>query len=120
MIMFLRKILLAALVAAPLAWSPATVFAQERGTERAAVATAQANATAGWTNSRATNRPSELPAGVAARFQGETLPPGIDRTRPQTAPVPEPVTEPCPVEAMFVNGQLVFVDCNGDVVNPMG
>jgi hypothetical protein len=34
--------------------------------------------------------------------------------------VPEPVTEPCPVEAMFVNGQLVFVDCNGDVVNPMG
>jgi hypothetical protein len=34
--------------------------------------------------------------------------------------VTEPTPETCPVEATFVDGWLVFVDCNGNVVNPIG
>ena len=85
--MLLRKALLAALVVAPFLYSPSEASAQ-RGLDRAAVATARAEEVGAGQNSQA---PQDLPAGVARRFSGQTLPPGIRRTRPQ----PEaPPTEP--------------------------
>lgn len=102
--MLLRKVLLVAVVAAPLAWTPTPVDAQARGLDRAAEATANADAVAGWTKSNAAKRrPADLPPGIAKRFDGgQTLPPGIDRTRPSdpaplpAEPEPEPESEPEP------------------------
>ena len=86
--MLLRKVFLAAVVVAPLAWTPAPVSAQQ-GLDRAEVATAQADAVAAGTKSRA---PKGLPLGIAKRFEGQTLPPGISRrsTIPEAAPEPQP------------------------------
>ena len=82
--MFVRKLIIAAALVAPLAWSPANLSAQSRGLDRAAVATATAEQNAGWTNGNATGRPTAVPTGVANAHGDGTLPPGISRTR-QTA-----------------------------------
>jgi hypothetical protein len=111
--MLLRKVLFAAIVAAPLAWSAAPVSAQERGLSRADASTAQAEAVAGWTNNRAANRPTELPAGISNVFgAGATLPPGIRRT----FPVSESEDECSGWTVIIVDGAIVIVDCNGNVV----
>jgi len=82
----LRKALIAALVVAPFMYSPSEASAQT-GLDRAAVATARAQEVGAAQNSHARQ---DMPAGVAERFAGQTLPPGIRWTRPE----PEaPVTE---------------------------
>ena len=112
--MLLRKVLLAAVVVAPMAWSPATVSAQARGLDRAAAATAQADAVAGWTKNRAAKRPKSLPPGVARGFVGQTLPPGISRTRPAPEPAPEAEPDPtCEPGIVLVNGLPVLIECDG-------
>ena len=123
--MLLRRALLVAVVVAPLAWTPAPVSAQQ-GLDRAAVATAQADAVAGWTKNRATRRPTELPRGVAKVFAGQTLPPGISRRFPvpQAAPEPEPEPQPepdeCVTELVFVNGLPMLRDCDGNLSPLLG
>jgi len=83
--MLLRKALIAALVVAPFVYSPSDASAQT-GLDRAAVSTARAVEVGAAQNSHARQ---DLPAGLVGR---ETLPPGINWTRP--APVEEePVTE---------------------------
>lgn len=110
--MLLRRILFAAIVAAPLAWSPAPVSAQEQGLSQADASTAQAEAVAGWTNNRAANRPTNVPKGISSVFgAGATLPPGIRRT----FPIPEPGEE-CGWTVIIVDGAIVIVDCNRNVV----
>jgi hypothetical protein len=70
--------------------SPSELSAQT-GLDRAAAATARAEEEGAAQNSHAQQ---DVPAGVLRRFAGQTLPPGIRRTRPQpTEPDPEP-TEP--------------------------
>lgn len=123
--MFLRTILLAAAVTAPLAFQPTSASAQSRGLDRAAVATARAESVAGWTKNRAAKRPSAIPKGVGKVFGGGTLPPGIRRTRqPAASPPPPPAAEPgdgeCGMDLVFVDGQLVYQDCNGGVVGMPG
>jgi hypothetical protein len=114
--MLFRRVLLAALVAAPLAWSPAPMSAQERGLSKAQASTAQAESVAGWTNNRAVNRPTTVPKGISNAFGAEgTLPPGIRHTFPAPAPAPPPDSEPCtPYSVIIVDGAFVTVDCNGD------
>lgn len=67
-----RTILVAALLSAPLALSPASASAQERGVDRAATASAAA---------AATNSPAELPPGMANMPADQALPPGMLLTR---------------------------------------
>jgi molybdopterin biosynthesis enzyme len=81
--MLLRKIMLAAFVLTPLAASPAKASAQDNGLERAASASAQADAVVGVAKSSAAKRPTRLPPGIAKVFTGETLPPGTNRAFPQ-------------------------------------
>jgi hypothetical protein len=129
--MLLRnKILLAALVAASLTWSPAAVSAQERGLDRAATATARADEVLSG-KTQGAKKEKDMPAGIARRFDGATLPPGIQRTRPTPAPAPAPQPEPAPEpqpapaptecawEVVMVDGMLVLRGCNGSVV-PLG
>ena len=122
--MWLRKILLAAAVAVPLAWSPAPLDAQQ-GLDRAETATAQADEVAGWTHKKAPKAEKGLPPGIAARHEaGETLPPGIRRTRdvpeadvqpePEVEPDPEPQPEPCSDTLVFDGVQWWVEDCNGN------
>ncbi len=115
--MWIRKILVAALVAAPLALSPVSASAQERGAERAA---AVSNATGGPTV-------TQLPAGIAKKVdKGGVVPFGIDRRysppappvapQPQPQPEPEPQPEePCSTTIVFINGQFFVQDCNGNL-----
>lgn len=113
--MFKRIALMTALLVAPLALSPDSVDAQERGMERAAAATADA---------QATGRPDAPPPGMDKR--SGSLPPGILLTR--GAPAEEPGTEPapdaepgsdveeCPAELKLVDGTMKLVDCHGNVL----
>ena len=121
--MLLRRVLLAAVVVAPLVWTPAPVSAQQ-GLDRAAAATAQADAVAGWTKNRAAKRPTDLPRGIAKRFEGQTLPPGISRTFPvhEAAPEakPEPEPDECVTELVFVNGLPMLRDCDGNLTPLFG
>lgn len=114
--MFKRIALMTALLVAPLALSPDSVDAQERGMERAAAATVDA---------QATGRPDAPPPGMDKR--SGSLPPGILLTRgapaeePATEPAPdaEPEPEPdetCPVTLELVDGMMKPVDCNGNVL----
>lgn len=73
--MFKRIVLAAALLVAPLALTPMSVDAQERGQE-----TAAASAESGLTTSEANGRSTTLPRGLENR-PGEELPPGIMMTR---------------------------------------
>jgi len=127
--MLLRRVLLAAVVVAPLVWTPAPVSAQQ-GLDRAAAATAQADAVAGWTKNRAAKRPTDLPRGIAKRFEGQTLPPGISRTfpvheaAPEAQPEPKPEPDPEPdegvTELVFVNGLPMLRDCDGNLTPLFG
>lgn len=87
--MLLRKVLFVAIAVAPLVLSPTTVEAQNRGLDRATVASADGQERAEAHGKRANKRHGGLPAGVAKRFEGQALPPGIRRTRRAPAPVPE-------------------------------
>ena len=110
--MLLPKILLAAIVAAPLVWSPVPVSAQERGLPQAEASTAQAEAVAGWTNNRAANRPTDVPKGISNVFgAGATLPPGIRRTFPAPA-----ADEECGWTVVIIDSAIVVVVCTGKVV----
>jgi hypothetical protein len=97
--MLLRKVLFTAVLAAAVS-TPAQLTAQERGLDRAA--TASANGDANSAKAQSGKAQSGLPRGIAKRFEGETLPPGIRRTRGDSEPVdvePEPdpeVEEPDP------------------------
>ncbi len=110
--MLLRRLLFAAMIAAPMVWSPAPVSAQEQGLSQAEQSTAQAETVAGWTNNRAANRPTDVPKGISNVFgAGATLPPGIRRTFP--APAED---EECGWTVVIIDGAIVVVDCNGNVV----
>ena len=111
--MLLRRVLFAAIVAAPLAWSPSPVSAQEQGLSQAEASTAQAEAVAGWTNNRAAKRPTDVPKGISRVFEeGATLPPGIRRT----FPAPAEDEECSGWTVVIIDGAIVIVDCNGNVV----
>ncbi|MSR21603.1 MAG: hypothetical protein EXR91_11630 [Gemmatimonadetes bacterium] len=101
-LMRLRNIVLAAAVAVPLAWTSAPVSAQQRGLDRAAVATARADSVVDANNNSESRRPAEPPKGIVRRF-GEglanMLPPGIRRwfsSEPEPVPEPVPLPEPVP------------------------
>lgn len=117
--MVLRKVILAALVCAPLAMHATPVEAQRRGVDQAAEATAQAESVAGWTKNQAAKRPDALPAGVQKVFGSGTLPPGMSRTREVAAPPTggEAPTEPseCATEVVVVDGLLWIQDCHGNL-----
>lgn len=128
--MRVRMTVLTVMTGVALAWSPAEASAQDTGLERAAVATANAEAVAGWQNGKSEKDRSEKPRGIARVFGGMTLPPGIRRLfggdDPEPQPEPEietpPTEEPpqeCTSDLAFIDGQLVYVDCNGNVsMNP--
>lgn len=111
-----HKILMAALVAAPMMLVPAHVDAQQRGSDRAAAAQ--------------DNRPSEAPEGLRKAMDGRTAPAALERRFPDLAPQPEPVLQPepapapapapvedCPTSTTITpDGQFVTVDCHGNVV----
>ena len=88
--MWLRKILIAAAVVAPLALSPMDVFAQGRGAERSAAAHSQAAAVENGTHQLGGPTITELPAGIERVFAGRDLPPGLARRYSPPAPEPEP------------------------------
>jgi len=109
---FLHKILVAALVVAPMALAPTDAAAQQRGPDRAQVAGGEASAMA-------------APSGLQPAFEGRTPPAVLQRVFPglfpQAAPEPAPELEPEPEEECdtglgMVNGELVIVDCHGNVV----
>lgn len=110
-----QKILMAALVAAPMMLVPAHVDAQQRGSDRAAAAQE--------------NRPSEAPEGLRKAMEGRTPPAALQRRFPDLAPQPEPVVEPepapapepapeedCPTTVTFGPTGPIEVDCHGNVV----
>ena len=116
--MSLRKILITAAVAVPLALAPAQASAQQgRGAEAR-----------GQTQQYASQTVTQLPSGIAQRVErGGTIPTGIDRRyappapepvpdvvpEPEPEPVPEP--EPCETTVIFYNGGLALQDCNGNI-----
>ena len=114
--MWLRKILVAAAVVAPLALAPVDALAQERGSERAA---AVSNASGGPTV-------TTLPAGIQRNVeQGGVVPFGIARRyapvvpeaepEPQPEPEPEPEPEPCETTIVMIGFALYVQDCNGQL-----
>jgi hypothetical protein len=125
--MWLRKILLAAAVVAPLAWSSTPVSAQEDGLEQAATATAQASDVAGWNHKKTPNPEKDLPAGFADYEAGQALPPGLDWSRnvaeadaepevqQDTEPEPEVPPEECSTTLVFIDFQPYLQDCNGNL-----
>ena len=116
--MLLPRILLAAIVAAPLAWSPVHVSAQERGLSRAENSTAQAVAV-GLTYDHAQNRPTYVPKGISKAFGAAAtlLPPGVSLRF--HAPVDEYVDEEeCEgwTFKTFDDGTWGAEDCDGNRV----
>lgn len=93
--MFVRRLLMAALVAAPLAWNPADLAAQQRAPAPQASPNGQAAAAARAGNSEVSKRPT-VPPGIEKAFPGKDLPPGIQRAFPNARPEPEPEPEPAP------------------------
>lgn len=115
--MLKRVALMTALLVAPLALSPDSVDAQERGMEQATAAAANGLAT-----SAENGRPTSNPAGMQNRPSGQAVPPGMMLTRPpapaaEPAPEPEEPAEECFVEFEWINGVPTPVDCDG---NPIG
>ena len=101
--MWLRKVLIVAAVAAPLAWSPMDASAQANHQGR-----------------------TDAPAGLVNAFAGRTAPDALVNRFPGLAPLPEPVVEPEPepepepvqCETMvpqWVNGEL-FINCDGVLI----
>jgi len=134
--MLIRNVLLAALVVAPFLSSPESVTAQSRGDHGKAVGFARVHEAPGHAKQTATKRPFARPFGIAKVFDGRTAPPGIRRrlARAETPSAPEAPTEPpppsqddttptedCAVDIGFDdNGMLVYIDCNGNVVDGPG
>jgi hypothetical protein len=83
--MLLRKALMAALVVAPFVYSPSAASAQQRGLDRAAVASEHADEVGAGQQSRAHQ---DMPRGIVQRFADQVLPPGIRRTRHQEDSAP--------------------------------
>lgn len=115
--MSLRKILLAAAVAAPLALSPVSALAQERGSEKAADVS---NAHGGPTV-------TALPAGIEKKVEGDGVVPfGLARRYTPPTPQAEPgddtntdpgtePTEPCSGDEIVTgpDGNLYVQHCDG-------
>ena len=131
--MSLRNAALTVAVGALLVWSPTDASAQHRGLDRAGIATANAESKAGWKNGRAMGRRTTLPPGIARKSADRPLPPGLRRQfgggesegQPEVQPEvqPEPETQPeeeCGSDLAFVDGMLVYVDCNGNVTGSGG
>lgn len=96
--MLLRKTALLAMVAgAAMAWTPshATAQSHQPGLNRAAEATAHADAVDGRSHNNSQASHDEKPSGIARVFAGMTLPPGIRRLF-GAEPEPEPAVEPDP------------------------
>ena len=128
--MSLRTAVLTAAVGALLVWSPTEIAGQVSGLDHAAEATATAESKAGWKNGQATGRATTLPPGIASKSGDRALPPGLRRwvgePEPDVQPEPEPDVQPepepqpdeeCGNDIAFIDGQLVYVDCNGEVVD---
>ena len=126
--MSLRNAVLTAAVGALLVWSPTDAAAQNRGLDQAASATATAESKAGWKNGQAAGRSTAIPPRIARKSADRPLPPGLRRwfdggeseapPEPEPEVQPEPDTEPeeeCGSDLVFVDGMLVYVDCNGNV-----
>jgi hypothetical protein len=113
--MLLRVTVVAALVALPLGMRPSQAAAQERGLDRAVVASARAAEAPGQAKNHPGRQDKSMPPGIAKRFpDGETLPRGIERTRGPSAPAVEPQPEPEPepdtgADAGVCMGGLLFV-----------
>ena len=135
--MSLRNAVLTAAAGALLVWGPTDAAAQNRGLDRASIATAHAESKAGWKHGRAVGRGSALPPGIARKSADRQLPPGLRRwfggdesggasePDPEVQPEvqPEPETQPeeeCGSDLAFVDGMLVYVDCNGNVTGSGG
>lgn len=111
--MLKRIALMTALLVAPLALSPDSVAAQERGMEQATAAAANGLAT-----SAENGRPTSNPAGMQNR-PGQDVPPGMMLTRPPAPaaePAPEEPAEECFPEFKLIDGMMKLVDCNGNVI----
>jgi len=115
--MWIRKILVAVAVAAPLAFGPIEALAQGRGSEQAA---AVSNAQGGPTV-------TALPAGIEKKVEnGGVVPFGIARRysppapqaepQPEPEPEPEPQPEPCEDEVVEIEGILYVKKCDGTLV----
>jgi hypothetical protein len=114
--MWIRKILVAVAVAAPLAFGPLDALAQGRGSEQAA---AVSNAQGGPTV-------AALPAGIDKKAEnGGVVPFGIARrysppapqVEPQPEPEPEPQPEPCQDEIVQgPDGNLYLEKCDGTLI----
>ena len=95
--MFLPRILLAAAVAAPLA------FSQAPGLGRAQADTVRADVAGAGTSDepRSAGKSDELPPGIERVFAGRDLPTGVRRRtgepEPEPLPLPEPEPEPVPL-----------------------
>ena len=122
----LRKMLLTAAVIAPLAWAPADVAAQARGTDRAeAVGAASRSASQ---NGRAEGRPAELPPAIAALFADQALPPGLANTRDMPAAdqgddsgdTQDTGEDECTPTPVIVDGKLMILNCDGTLSDPFG
>lgn len=124
--MVTRKLLVAVLVAAPIALVPMSADAQQRGADRAQQAGVEVPVAAGSTARQAPDRPE--PRGLKKAFEGRTPPAALQRLFPALfgTPDPEPVVEPEPepdpdpeVEEecllTFDPVNLVFFDCDGNV-----
>lgn len=134
--MLIRNVLMAALVVAPFLSSPDAVTAQSRGDRGKAVGFTRHHEAPGHAKQQATKRPFARPLGIAKVFDGRTEPRGIRRrlARAETPSTPESPTQPpppsqdnttptedCAVDIGFdPSGMLVYVDCNGNIVDAPG
>ncbi len=119
-----RMLTMLALVAAPVIVIPSQVDAQQRGSDRAPVASTQGRQTP---EARENGRRT-APAGLKRAWEGRTPPPALQRRFPDLAdqpdaePAPEATPEPDPVDncsTTFIlgpDGTLMEVDCNGTLV----
>lgn len=121
-----QKILMVALVAAPMMLVPAHVDAQQRGSDRAAAARGQDTAQPAQQNA-----PAQAPEGLRRAFEGRTPPAALLRLFPDLAPQPEVPVQPepapapapapapvedCPNRQIFGPTGPITVDCNNNVV----
>ena len=95
--MLLRVMMISAVVTLPLGVRPMQAASQQHGLDRAVEASAHAATAPGQTKNHPGKQSKTLPPGIAKRFpDGNTLPPGIERTRNRPAPEAEPQPEPEP------------------------
>jgi hypothetical protein len=114
--MWLRKILIAAAVALPLALNPVHASAQGRGPELAATPDAGRTITelnAGLT--RKVDGGGALPPGIARRYAPPVTTPPAPEPEPEVQPEPEPEPEPCASMLRMIGFQLFLEDCHGNL-----